>query len=398
MLHHKLISRLNATYQYAVTNEHSSLYRDVYGTDRADNIHTQSDWEALPILTKQHIASYPYETRLFTSRDKVIINRVSSGTSASAPLVYPRSMISSRNSIYTCTDMPVCTLNFFTPQYMSNYVRDEVGAHTIAIAADLHNLAGSVALALACKLNHITASISNLQLLAPYLEERNALSTITHIELSGERISDTQKEWLFSTFPNAHTGMLFALTETQGIVGVCSDIRNEIMYAVVPGFYIEQCDGELLITHTNVHNNCFPLLRYNTRDTVEIQEEAGQQYFKIIGRSALDTIKIPGGVIMTSQVEAALYRLHPHLTGEFELHYSSTPKPTVEIKIQKRHTMPADEPAMHMLCETVAKKLNVSPTYTYHDGVYDKIYNPLTITLVDKLEQTTAKKVRLFVH
>ena len=171
------------------------------------------------------------------------------------------------------------------------------------------------------------------------------------------------------------------------------------MYRATADFFIEtNSESELLVTHLNTAHNCFPLLRYNTRDTVELYEEAGQQYFKIIGRSTLDTIKIPGGVIMTALVEKALYNLHPNLTSEFELHYSSTPLPTVEIKIQQRAGTTVTREIQHVLADTVAKKLSVSPTYTYHDGVTDSIYSPLTLTLVDTLEQTTAKKVRLFMH
>lgn len=395
-----LLSSLNDSYEYVMHSTHSNFYRELYQDTPLPHITSLQDWRALPELTKEHIGSVPLTQRLFTPVSTVRHIRLTSGTSGGRPIAFPRNRISPIDAYISCTSAPQCSLWFFNPTYNFTLALQQAGfVNTRVIAGDVQNLAATARLSIAASVDHISCTVSQLQALLPYLQAVNYTANITHIDLSGERLSLAQKEYFYSSFPNARIGMLYGLTETQSMPGVCPDIRQDTRYRATNDFYLEiNSTGELLVTHLHTAHNCFPLIRYNTRDTAEIVEKNGQQYFTIFGRSNLDMIKIPGGAIMTPQVEAALYRLHPHLTTEFELHYSATPKPTVEIKIQKKPTTSCDATTINTLRDTIAKKLKVSPSYTYDNGIVDTIYNPITLTLVDSLPQTTAKKVRLFVH
>ena len=400
-----LLKKLDQVYQYAVRNEDSDFYRNIYGHDRPERIATWEDWRRLPLLTKEHVAAVPFLKRLFTPYSEVGTVRVTSGTSGARPLAYPRSVSSAFENHFDETHPTKCLLNFFAPHHLMQNTCREKGSDHIVIAGDLNDLSGSLTFALHVGLDHLMCTPSILDALIPLLEEHRACPRIKRIELAGETLTNAGIERLISTFPNAYLWSDYALTESQGVVGVGPIIPGTgALYLPTEASHWELVgdENELVISHTWTEHNHFPLLRYRTGDRAEKTEYEDRKYYQILGRIDIDRIKLYGGELRTDMVDRAVYGLHPALDGDYELHFvrkkvGERTLPDIEIKLTTRGDVDALGNLGDELAPLLAAKIRVAPDYTFADGVKDGHYLPLKCTVVSAILGRSLKTKRFHI-
>jgi phenylacetate-coenzyme A ligase PaaK-like adenylate-forming protein len=400
-----LLKKLDRVYQYAVGNEHSDFYRNLYGHDRPKQITTWEDWKRLPLLSKENIAAVPFLKRSFTPYSEIGTVRVTSGTSGGKPLAYPRSVSSAYENHFDDQHPTRCLLNFFAPHHLMQNTCHQAGSGHIVIAGDLNDLSGSLALALRAGLDHIMCTPSTLEALTPLLQEHKACSRIKRIELAGETLTTAGTKRLLATFPNAYLWGDYALTESQGVVGVgpiIPDIGAVYLPTEISHWEIIGDENELVISHTWTVQNHFPLLRYRTGDRVQIVAHDNRDYYRILGRIELDRIKLHGGELRIDIIERAVYGLHPALDGDYELHLArkkveERTLPEVEIRLTTRGDANAIGGLGDELAPLLAVKIRVAPDYTFADGVRDGHYLPLKCTVVPATFGQSPKTKRFYI-
>ncbi len=399
-----ILEKLDRLYQYALTNEHSDFYRNLYGHNRPERIATWEDWKHLPLLTKEHIAAVPFLKRLFTSYSEIGTVRLTSGTSGGRPLAYPRSVSSVYADHFDDTHPTRVMLNFFTPQHLMQNACREAGSKHIVLEGDPSDLKGSLRFALSAGLDHILCTPSTIEALIPLFDSSEARDKIKRIELAGEILTNAGAERLRAAFPNAYLWSDYAMVESQGVAGV-GPIHKELgtIYLPTAATHWELVgeDSELVISHTWTEQNHFPLLRYRTGDGAEKVTLDHYTYYRIVGRLELDRIKLHGGELRVDVVERAVYGLHPALDSDFELHLRQLPSesktvPEVEIHLSTRGNPEALADLAVNLTPLLAAKIRVAPNYTYADGVRDGHYAPLKCIIVPAILGQSPKKKRFY--
>lgn len=400
----EIIEKLNRVYQYALTNEHSDFYRSLYGSDRPKRIATMEDWQSLPLLSKKDIADTSFLERIFTPFSDIGTVRVTSGTSGGKPIAYPRSVSSAFENHFDDQHPTRCLLNFFTPQHLMQGTCKQGGQRHVVIEGDPSDLPGSLSFALAAGLDHIMCTPSTLEALIPILEDQEACDKIKRIELAGETLTRAGIERLRATFQNAYLWSDYALTESQGVIGVGPiDPELGVIYLPTTAAHWEIVgeDNELIISHTWTDQNHFPLLRYCTGDRAEVVSHSGRTYYRILGRIELDRIKLHGGELRADIVEQAVSGLHPALDGDYELHlaYIQTGTqilPEAEIRLTTRGNAETLANLAVDLAPLLASKIRVAPNYTYTDGVRDGHYAALRCSIIPAVLGKSPKKKRFY--
>lgn len=400
-----LLKKLDEVYQYAVENEHSDFYRNLYGHNRPERITTWEDWKRLPLLTKGHIAAVPFLKRLFTPFSEIGTVRLTSGTSGGRPLAYPRSVSSVYADHFDDTHPTRVVLNFFTPQHlMQNSCREAESKH-IVIEGDPSDLKGSLKFAQSAGLDHILCTPSTIEALIPLFDSSETRDKIKRIELAGETLTNAGAERLRTAFQNAYLWSDYAMVESQGVAGV-GPIHKELgtIYLPTAATHWELVgeDSELVISHTWIEHNHFPLLRYRTGDRAETVAYAGKDHYRILGRIDLDRIKLHGGELRADVVERAVFGLHPALDGDYLLrltyvHKESRMVPEVEIRLTTRGDASVLSEFADHLAELLATKIRVAPNYTYADGVRDGHYAPLKCAVVPAILGQSTKTKRFHI-
>jgi len=401
-----IFEKLDRVYQFARNNEYSNFYRLLYGPNSPVRIATLEDWQQLPLLSKKDIAATPFLDRIFSPYADIGTIRLTSGTSGSMPLTYPRSVSAAFENYFDDLHSTNCVLTFFAPQHLLQGTCKEAGSKHLVIAGDPGDLEGSVEFALAAGLDNIMCIPSILEAMIPILQDKKACHNIKSIELAGETLSKTAINRLHTIFPNAYLRSDYALTESQGAVGVGPiDLEQGAIYQPTTTTYWEIIgeDNELVISHTWIEQNHFPLLRYRTGDRVEALSFRGQNYYRILGRLDLDRIKLYGGELRADMVERAVRDLHPALDGDYELHLTYTKSkervlPAVEIRLTTRGNIENIADIVAELAPLVASRIYVAPNYTYADGIRDGHYATLKCSVIPAKISSTTKKKRFYIN
>jgi phenylacetate-coenzyme A ligase PaaK-like adenylate-forming protein len=405
----KLVERMKVA-RYAMRSPYSSLYRDLYGTLTLAENATEEDWARIPPIEKDRIMAAPFRERLFAPLADIDYVRASSGTSGKNILVVPKTRIHPEKQVALSGGMRhVATLTFFQPQHQMEIDHRSYGHPITVLSGDPSNLEACTRLAKDAGVNSLRTYPHLLERQLPYLERYGLTDTIEEILMTGERLSIGEARRYLAHFPRATLALYYALTESQGVIGVASVGPEDtaIRYEPMDDYYLElvdeagavidACDteGEILCTTLWAEGNVFPLVRYRTGDLGVRRREADSSIrYEIIGRKALDRIKIARGELRIEEVERALLALRGADGTDFELHYHRGGERLPSVVIMLRGEG-ADTEA---LARAIEAHLVIAPERVYRTLVDEGLHVPLSVEFTGAFEDRGSKRKRFQVH
>ncbi|MHB1086761.1 MAG: phenylacetate--CoA ligase family protein, partial [Minisyncoccota bacterium] len=345
--------------------------------------------------------------------------RASSGTSGKAPLFSPRTHVRGMEYRLRFHDFKKPFLAFTVPlmPHWHEMFQKEHGGSSHVICLDPRHPKASARLAAAAGADAFSAFVYHVRDLG---EEMKALGTngeIRFIEVTGEVCGRAQIQYMRDTFPNATIVQSYNSSEVEDAhIGTpCRPLTPEeplAHYHPKKTHYLELlnpesgaiiepregAEGDLLVTTYPGEPASFPLIRYRIGDTVRIVEspcaEHGTWSFTVLGRTDMDFVKIPGGIIRADEIARTLSLFSDVVTDRFELHCSEQtaehgPKLSLTLHVDAR-TNAIDLVA---LSQNIASHLHVSPDFTYADGVRLNRYEALACTLLTTSTGAKARRI-----
>jgi phenylacetate-coenzyme A ligase PaaK-like adenylate-forming protein len=381
----------------------SSFYRSLYCVPHHTTllaITTIRDWEELPYIAKEHLLNTPLSDRLFVERTELDSIYVSSGTTGRPPLFSPRNQLGGFEYRTAFHDFQKPIISSITYQHKNEYFLESLGRHPRVLALDPSNVVASVRMAKRIGADCISTQASLLPLIGEVVRQENMGASIRLIEACRDPFSHALYEYVHAIFPNATIISHYGASEVEcSPIGViCRPIDGseplEIFHAN-SNIYLELIDpqtlrvlepkegtvGELVVTAFSPESPAFPLLRYRIGDKVQIHSTRCPKHktwsFVLLGRSEEDFIKIPGGVLRTTEIKRVLSHLHLDSHSTFHMYYAEVtvdgrPLLRVTLFIESKHQIDFKK-----IAEDVAQEMHVGPSTTYADGVKKHMYLPL---------------------
>ena len=244
---------------------------------------------------------------------------------------------------------------------------------------------------------------------------------IRFIEIAGETCSRSLYLYMQKTFPKAVICPIYGSTdvETSPIAIPCHPITGEEpleVYHEGERTHLEIVDtgtgalvplqkgieGDLVITSYAGATATFPLVRYKIGDTVRVVEAPCEKHgtwsFTVLGRTQMDFLKVPGGLLRADSVEHTLRMLGDAVSDRFELHRYERDTPTgIKVEVVLHVEVP-ENTDMGMLAKKISKELHVGASYTYEDGVREGWYLPLICVPLSASPSKTGKRIRMIQH
>lgn len=398
------LPRLSAALRDALSSVHSSFYRTLYAPlDLPDEFPSSStDWERLPFLTKEALVRTPLTDRLFVPFEHAHSIRMSSGTSGRGVVLIPRNFHVDRSYyVGKFTTM----LSFYIPHFGMDEACEPLAlGHIGAIPDDLPATARMAALS---QTDALAGAVSPILAFAPELSKTYDGARIRYIHLWGERPSPAQFDELTHHFPNAVLTWEYSNIETGGQSGraceTLASLKDDRVHPLAERYYWELVDtdgrtitdtgteGEIVLT-TLWPGNAFPALRFRTGDLARRCAPAcacSAETFQILGRVMFDRAVIPGGELKSEELERVLEPFSHDIAGNFELHVTADPHPSLTLYVESRHP---DVSFAHIR-EHLLAHLRISATQTLGDALARGLVGDLAIAR----RPDTERKVRRIV-
>ncbi len=394
---------LNSLLAYATAPSRESFYRRLYkmpaGT-AVRSIASLDDWHTLPVLTKDDLLGEPLTARSYVPVLDHL--RASSGTSGKPPLFSPRTHVQNMDYRLQYHDFKNAFMAFTVPlmPHWHAKFQEEHGSAPRVVSYDPKHAAASVRLAKAAGVDAFSVFVYHVLTVGEHMKREGMSENIRFIEITGETCSRAQYEYIRETFPNATILQSYNSSEVEDAhIGMpCKPIDGTDPLAVYhpkETHYLEIMDpetgrmiepvagaeGDLLLSAFPGKSASFPLIRFRIGDTIRVVESMcphGSWSFTVLGRTDMDFLKIPGGILRADEVARVLRLFPERVSDRFELHCSeeATPagpkiKSIVHVELQNG----AD---LFALAHDIAAQLRVAPSFTYAEGVAKNRYLPLT--------------------
>lgn len=398
----------------------NTFYRHLYGLSPDSSgieLRSMEDWASLPTLTKDHLAARTLDDRSFVPLSRLDHVRASSGTSGKTPLFSPRTHVTGLEYRLGLHDFAGAFLAFtvpLMPHWHERFMREHGFRGPVLCHDPAHPLA-SARLAKAAGAEALSVFVYHIRDIGEALKAVNHTSQIRLIEITGEICTTAQLAYIRSTFPNATVVQSYNSSEVEDAhIGIpCRPLTPEdpiARYHPKDTHYLEIVDpdtgailplkagteGDLLVTAYPGDTASFPLVRFRIGDTIRILESAcaahGTWTFTVLGRTDMDFVKIPGGVVRADEIARVLRLMDGDVTDRFQLICDDTmtpsgPRPSFTLRVE-RVDRTVD---LTKLASAIAKQLLVAPSVSYEDGVREGRYEPLTC---EELTIGSTQKVR----
>lgn len=394
------------------------FYRDLYGSSAPVQVASWDEWRALPALTKDALIAIPFAERSFIPLSKIDHVRTSSGTSGKGPLFCPRTHVRGMDYRLAYHDFKKAFLAFTVPlmPHWHEHFMKEHGAFPRVICFDPKNVEASVRLAKCADVDAFSVFVYHVPALGECMKQEGINENIRFAEITGEICSRAMYEYLRATFPNATIVQSYNSSETEDAhIGMpCKPMDGTeplAVYHAKPTNYLELIDpdtgkavepvagseGDLLVTAYPGEPSAFPMVRFRIGDTVRVVESQcahGSWSFTVLGRTDMDFLKLPGGMLRADEIARVLREFSPEVSDNFELHVAeSRGEETPMLRLTLHIETTRDDLAA--LAQLIAAKLRVAPTLTYADGVVRGRYMPLTC---EKLEGRSSRKSKRIIR
>ena len=389
---------------YVTGKTRSTFYRELYGLrpeDPALRIQSKEQWEALPFLTKADLLAKSLAERSFIPLSEIDHLRVSSGTSGKGALFSPRTHVRGMDYRLAYHTFENAFMAFTTPMmpHWHEMFQKEHGRLPRVIAYDPANPLASVRLAKSAGVDGMSVFIFHITAIGEEMKRLGCTDQIRFLEVTGEICTRAQFEYMRGTFPRATIVQSYNSSEIEDAhIGMpCRPMTGEEPLAVYhpkKTHYLELVDpesgtvvepkvgaeGDLAITAYASEPSAFPLVRFRIGDTVRVVEDLcphGSWSFTVLGRTEMDFLKIPGGVLRADEIERVLRTMPDEVSDRFEIHCPEKvgphgPRLSPLLCIEPKR--PVDLPD---IARRISALLRVSPRMTYAEGVSDGRYGEL---------------------
>lgn len=414
---------LRVLVEFSTGERASKFYKRLYGRTESDgplHIRSWDEWRSLPTFTKDHLLAAPMPERAFSPWSNIDSILVSSGTSGKPPVYSPFTMsdgyVDARRQYH---DFKGVCLASIPPATKKEWELSHINPAARVITLDPKRGDACITLAEAAGIDSMIVATFHIPLVGDALAARGLAKQIKYIEIAGEPCSRALYQYVRTTFPNAVLVSEYGSTdvETSPIGILCHPIDGteplEVFHAG-PRTYLEIIDpmtgaaidpvagaeGSLLISAFAGDTATFPLIRYRIGDSVRVVESAcakhGTWSFAVLGRTELDFIKIPGGLLRADEVERVLRSYDKDTSDRFELHCRDTDQggaPKIEIVLYVNASAYTD---LQALAAYIEEHMRVAPTFSYKDGVDRGLYLPLRCEPLDTV--ASGKRRRMIRH
>lgn len=404
------------------TKRGRAFYRSHFGmTEETPHltISAEAEWRTLPFVTKDSLIAMPLIERSFVPLSKLDHLRTSSGTSGKPPLFSPRTHVRNMDYRLQYHDFKNAFMAFTVPMMPHWHERfaEENGRLPRVVSYDPKNPVASVRLAHAAGVDAFSVFVYHIHDIGEEMKKIGMNTAIRFIEVTGEMCTRAQYEYLRETFPNAtilqsynssevedaHIGMPCKAMDGSDPLAVYHPKDTHYLELINPdtGELLEPkagVEGDLLITAHPGESASFPLIRYRIGDTIRIVEERcphGSWSFTVVGRTEMDFLKVPGGILKADEIARALRLFPDTISDRFELHcteeateYGPLLKPVLHI--EARSALDYDA-----FSERIAREIRVAPTYTYAQGVAAHRYLPLSCIPLTGSKSTKTRRITL---
>ena len=382
-----------------------SFYRRLYKIapgEPAMQLRSMNDWVALPLVTKDDLIDTPLAERSYLPVSQLDHLRASSGTSGKLPLFSPRTHVRTMDYRFQYHDFKNAFLGFTVPLMPHWHARfqEAHGRLPRVVSFDPKNAAASIRLAKAAGVDALSVFVYHMPNIVEHMKREGMSDRIRFIEVTGEICSRTQYSYMKESFPNAtivqsynssevedaHIGMPCRPMDGTEPLAVYHSKSSHYLELVHPetGATVEPAlgaEGDLLVTAYPGEPASFPLIRFRIGDTVRIVEERcshGSWSFTVLGRTEMDFLKIPGGILRADEVARVLKSFPERVSDQYELHCSEEKTPTGPKLKPVLYVEAREGVDMTELARDIAKNLRVAPSFTYSDGVEKGRYVALT--------------------
>ena len=399
------------------------MYRKLYGMNAADpalRIDSFETWSKLPFLTKEHLLQTPISERIFLPLSDVDYIVPSSGTIGGLPLFSPRAHLAEYQFRSRFCSTPKAALSSkLVPHQQEELLRLQGGAPLIVL--DLVNPAICARLAARAGIDSLYVMTSHVMTIAPHLAREGAAEGIRYIEMAGEACSHALFSYIRKTFPKAVIVSSYGITDVENsAMGIPCRPMSERgpleVYHANDGCYLELIDpetgqvlpitqgteGEVVISAYRGEPAALPMVRYRSGDIARVVEEAcaehGQWTFMLLGRAAMDFIRIPGGVLQADEVERVLRTMSDRVSDRFELHTYETSAPHgIHLRAVLHVESKGENVDLDTLARDIAGLLRISPTVTFAEGTARGRFDALECVPL-AIPESSKKRRRMIPH
>ena len=155
-------------------------------------------------------------------------------------------------------------------------------------------------------------------------------------------------------------------------------------------------EGELIITAYPGEPSAFPMIRFRTGDIVRVIEKNCARHhswsFTVLGRSGMDFLKLPGGVLRVDEIERVLRSMPRRVSDRFELHCYESASPRGPLFKPVLH-VEARDPDLIQLAADIAHQIRVAPEFTYADGTVQGRYEALSCEILSPSAGSKTKRI-----
>ena len=396
------------------------FYRRLYRlSPETASVHPQSwvQWRALPLLIKDDLIAAPFSERSYLPPSGIDHVRTSSGTSGKGPLFSPRTPLRGMEYRLDYHDFKKPILAYGVPampHWHEQFQRAQ-GALARVIAFDPAHPAACARLARIAGIDALSLFAFHITLIAPHLVAEGIAENIRFIEISGEACTKKLFEFMRETFPNATIIPFYGSREVEDSpIGMpCRAITGEeplSLYHSKESQYLELIDpdtgvsiepepgveGELIITAYPGEPSAFPMIRFRTGDIVRVIEKNCARHhswsFTVLGRSGMDFLKLPGGVLRVDEIERVLRSMPRRVSDRFELHCYESASPRGPLFKPVLH-VEARDPDLIQLAADIAHQIRVAPEFTYADGTVQGRYEALSCEILSPSAGSKTKRI-----
>ncbi len=412
-------NQLKALVAHVTRKEGGQFYRRLYrmpADAAAMNIESIEKWQALPPVTKDDLIACPLEERSFLPLSQLDHLRASSGTSGKSPLFSPRTYVRGMEYRLQHHDFENAFLGFTVPlmPHWHEQFQAEHGRAVPVVVHDPNRPAATARLAAAAGVDAFSVFAYHVVPLGEEMKKVKMNERIRFIEITGEICSRVQYEYIRATFPNAKILQSYNSSEVEDAhIGMpCKPIDGTEPLAVYhpkETHYLELIDadgkvltpsagaeGDLLVTAYPGEPASFPLIRFRIGDTARVVEETcahGTWSFTVLGRTDMDFLKVPGGIVRADEIARVLKLLSERVSDIFELHASEIATPSgPQLKIVL-HVETKGDADLAVLAVDISKMMRVAPSMTYEDGVASRRYAPLICEHLKLVAGGKAKRI-----
>ncbi|WP_295512691.1 phenylacetate--CoA ligase family protein [uncultured Sulfitobacter sp.] len=400
------IAALQAIVTFAYETAHSEWYRQVcadHGIMECPKISSLEDFEMLPVLDRATLNRFAPFKRLSSEVTLVDDIRSTSGTSGQAPLFYLRTTTYRHMAQQLVQAGARRKIYLWGYQHVITHVENDRLAGLQTVICDPQQLMHHLPLVAAMKADTLAGTPSLLLLFGQMLDRLEDRLQIRFLELTGEPARAQTLQALKQVFPLAKVFHHYAMGEMgqeTGTRGPNCECQNSGYFHLNPtGIYVENQDGELLVTQLNVPT-AFPLIRYKTGDRVDWlgpdRCSCGHDgiSFELSGRANVDFVRIAGVELRYEEISAIVATFGdtfaPYTAVEVREHISGGKQQvSLNVIVVPRNQRDNSAYLQQQLSEALFQKLRLSATTRLCDMVKAGYFTRPRITLLPEVPVAT---------